>query len=575
MDNLLLSGVVGELSPAVLGQSLSGVAQTLEGDLVLQLVPGGRRLRLGAGAGRSCLYTLRGHPPLAGGLSPFASRLLAEAGGASLEGLHKEADERVVRFRFAGRAGGRTLVAELLGRSANMVCLDAEGRVLAAARALNSAFRSPVEGEKYLPPPADPRAGVLEAPPARVEELMRAAGSEPLEMEHALARGVRGLGALMAREVVWLAAGEGRPLAEVWTALQARLRDGCWQPCLYTPVPLEEVQESTPLEARNCFAAPWPLACASALCSSSYSSVSEALEAHDRLWERWRRLQRACAALAGAFEEESRRLDRLIEALRADQERGAQAGQFRQWGERLLRAQDFVRLEGRTAIVVDRLGGGAQVQIPFNPALDRRQNAEAMFRQYKRLKGAAPGIERRLLEAQGRLQRLRPLAAQARAARTLSEVEALAERWRVVPRGGAQSRTLRSPVGARGQRPQAREFRTSDGWTVLVGRGARANERLTFEVAAPHDFWMHAADYPGAHVVVRNPKRLPGLPARALEEAAALAAWYSKARASGRVEVHYTQRRHVRRAHGATPGQVLVKRFRSIAVRPRDPQPGA
>lgn len=564
--------MVSEILARLRGRTLARVHALADGDLVLEFEGGAGRVRLGAGAGRSCLYLLRAHPPLAGTPPPFASRVSEEGSGAALEGLEKEPEERVVRFRLRGAAGARTLVAELLGRHANLLWLDGGDRILAWSRSLHSEFRAPRAGESYSPPPAAGRPGLVSAGAPDLEDLLRQGGGGAEDLERALAQRIRGLGGLLARELVWQVGEGGRSPAQAWEDLRERLRAGRWEPRLYSPRPLDEISEDTPLEPRTFFAAPWPMGCWGGLAARDFPTLSEALEAHDRLRERWLRLDGARRDLAASFDSERRRLGKLIGALNDDLARGSEAERYRGWGDLLLREQASLRIEGREAVAVDRYGGGAEVRVPIDPALSPRRNAEAMFRRYRRLSRAGPRIEPRLAEAERRLRALEPLAAQARSARSLAEVEALAERWRIAPRGAAQSRTLTAPAGEQeGPRPQAREYRSSEGWTILVGRGARANERLTFGVAAPHDFWMHAADYPGAHVVVRNPRRMGEPPPRTLEEAAALAAWFSKARGSTKVRVHYTQRRHVRRPRGAPPGQVLLKRFRSLDVRPRPP----
>ena len=116
-----------------------------------------------------------------------------------------------------------------------------------------------------------------------------------------------------------------------------------------------------------------------------------------------------------------------------------------------------------------------------------------------------------------------------------------------------------------------RRYTSPDGLLILVGKSGEENDTLTFRVASPWDFWLHAADRPGAHVVVRNPKRLKTLPERSLRVAAEIAAYHSGARQEAKVEVHYTQRKHVHRRKGMPAGQVLLRRFRSVQVAPRLP----
>ena len=139
----------------------------------------------------------------------------------------------------------------------------------------------------------------------------------------------------------------------------------------------------------------------------------------------------------------------------------------------------------------------------------------------------------------------------------------------------------RAPIPARERTARVRRHTSPDGLVILVGKNGEENDTLTFRIASPWDFWLHAAGAPGAHVVVRNPRRLKAIPEATLRRAAEIAAFYSGARLEGKVEVHYTQRKHVHKHKGMPSGQVLLRRFRSIQVtpsffrtgspRPRDP----
>lgn len=117
---------------------------------------------------------------------------------------------------------------------------------------------------------------------------------------------------------------------------------------------------------------------------------------------------------------------------------------------------------------------------------------------------------------------------------------------------------------------KGRPYRTVDveGYEVLVGRGDEDNDHLTFEVAEPHDLWLHVAGgTPGSHVVVKNPDR-GEIPREVIERAAELAAWYSKARGAPRVEVHYCRASDVSKPRGAPRGLVELRRWKSVKVKP-------
>jgi predicted ribosome quality control (RQC) complex YloA/Tae2 family protein len=110
------------------------------------------------------------------------------------------------------------------------------------------------------------------------------------------------------------------------------------------------------------------------------------------------------------------------------------------------------------------------------------------------------------------------------------------------------------------------------GFEILVGRGEADNDHLTFEVAEPHDLWLHVAGgTAGSHVVVRNPSRVE-IPRPVVEAAAAAAAWYSKARGAPRVEVHFCRAADVRKPRGAPAGLVELARWKSVKVKPAVPE---
>ncbi|HEX2187928.1 MAG TPA: NFACT RNA binding domain-containing protein [Longimicrobiaceae bacterium] len=110
-----------------------------------------------------------------------------------------------------------------------------------------------------------------------------------------------------------------------------------------------------------------------------------------------------------------------------------------------------------------------------------------------------------------------------------------------------------------------------EGFEVLVGKGARENDELTFRVAEPADLWLHASGFAGSHVVVRNPDRLAELPRAVVEQAARLAAHHSKAReARGKVAVHVCRASEVRKPRGFPPGRVEIRRYDVVKVYPGD-----
>ena len=105
-----------------------------------------------------------------------------------------------------------------------------------------------------------------------------------------------------------------------------------------------------------------------------------------------------------------------------------------------------------------------------------------------------------------------------------------------------------------------------------MGKADAENDALTFDMADPHDFWLHVAGPAGSHVVVRNPDKLAELPRPVLEAAASLAAWHSKARGSrGKVEVHVCRAGDVSKPRGFADGKVMLARWSRLKVYPKGP----
>ena len=180
--------------------------------------------------------------------------------------------------------------------------------------------------------------------------------------------------------------------------------------------------------------------------------------------------------------------------------------------------------------VADPYDPARSLRVRVDPRLSVPANADRLFEKARRMARARAQIEERLAAT-------RVSAASARA-----REEGCARR--AERRGAGRRRAV--PRDERPDEGGPRRFLTGRGVTMLVGRGARENHRLTFQVARPEDLWLHARDSAGAHVILRDPEGRAG--AEDVREAAEVAAFYSRARANGQVDVHVTRRKHVQPA---------------------------
>jgi len=204
-----------------------------------------------------------------------------------------------------------------------------------------------------------------------------------------------------------------------------------------------------------------------------------------------------------------------------------------------------------------------EIEIDENRSL--QDEAAARFRQYTKAKRAAEEIAERLQQIdreiaalEHRLQQLDEII-QSRDEAALNGFE------KPAPAPKVPAKKTSKPEKIAG----VRRYLSTDGYEILVGRAARDNDNLTFRVAQPNDLWMHTGDYPGSHVVVRNPTRKE-IPQRTIIEAAQLAGRFSQASEDSKVVVHYTERKFLSKPKGAAPGLVRLSRFRSITVEPKE-----
>lgn len=201
-----------------------------------------------------------------------------------------------------------------------------------------------------------------------------------------------------------------------------------------------------------------------------------------------------------------------------------------------------------------------ELEIPLDPELDAKENAQRYYARYRKATDALPHLRRRREALAARREALEVLAFEAERAdpATLPELEAALDELEGRPPQRAAS-PLRPRAPLRVERPS--------GARIYVGRSPRENVEVTFRIARPDDLWFHARGIPGSHVVLQPP---PGAQPDDgdLAAAADLAATHSKARNAPRVEIDYTERKHVRKQRDAAPGLVWYTNARTRIGRP-------
>ena len=484
--------------------------------------------------------------------------------GGTIVAVEKELGDRAVTFAIEeGKWPSSTRILhlrlELIPLRVNAFLRDDQGRILRVFRS-HQPGAGPVSG-------AGSGMESLDRQVLRdlVLDACRGSGRKsPRTGRTVRARtGTRGLSPLFLREI----AHRFPPpdLEGAWECLQEMIRQvrlGPVSPRIYPPGK----------DGQPWICSPFPLAHMEDRPHREFPDMNAAVAETCRLFQdRQGRLEQRQGRLS-PLRRRSRKLTRLRKDLEADLEKNRRARCFKKYSDLLL-AQAPRLPAGRTSVNLPDLYQPDQpeVAIPLEPRLTALQNATRYARQFQKSSRAIPRILTRLEAVRAELAALEKQREQ------LDRTTAPAELELPPPPTGSTSSL--APAGAiRGRSPSeeerselsklARRFVSSEGSTILVGRGNRQNDALTGKVAHGHDFWLHVAGYSGSHVVLRNPDRRSEPSEPSLLEAAQLAAYFSQARNAPRVEVHYTQKKYVTRPKGGKPGVVRVRRYQSVAVQP-------
>jgi predicted ribosome quality control (RQC) complex YloA/Tae2 family protein len=309
-----------------------------------------------------------------------------------------------------------------------------------------------------------------------------------------------------------------------------------------------------------------------------FASLSEALDRYHLQQETERAFDTRAGAAAARLRQQIANLRKLRDNLRRDLEGHGDAEAHKRAGDLLLaNIGTAVRVGGKVRLTDFYAEDAPTIELEIEENRTLQEEAARRFTRYTKAKRAAREIAERLEKIEPELAALEARQAELEqivAARDADALAAFIGEKTVEKTRDGRSGTIEREKGSRKSSAEKgralRRYRSSDGYEIIVGRGARENDELTFRVARSYDTWMHAADYPGSHVVVRARTRDEALPHRTLVEAARLAAHFSQARKDAKVAVNYTQRKFVSKPRGAAPGLVYLASFRTLIVEPAE-----
>ena len=572
MDGIYLRHVAKEIEDEAIGARVNQVYQPNRDELVIVLrtFGGSKKLLLSSRANSArvnfCAKTPENpaQPPM------FCMLLRKRLGGGKLVGIRQQGCDRILSLDFEcvnelGDVVGLSVVCEIMGMYSNIVIVNRDtGIIIDALKRIDLTSKSQrfvLPNIKYEPPAAQEKYNILETMPEEIAEKIVDLPAE-MPLSKAVLGTVQGVSPLICREIEFRVA-EGATnrveglLYERLVSELERLRQ-ITENCSGEPYsvyksdgrPMDtaffEIRQYggfAKVEKNNSF-------------NEAIDNFYEERDSKERMRVKSHSLNKLLTTLC---DRTARKLQKQHTELKgcADRE------QLRICGD-LLQANLYRIERGASFAEVENYydAEGKTIRIKLNPAISPAANAQKYYKDYQKAKNAEIVLAQQIEKGSQELEYLESVldtVGRAESERELSQIrEELCEQGYLrKPKGKQQKQQKLAP----------REYVSSDGFKIYVGRNNSQNDKLTMKTAAKTDVWLHTKDIHGSHVIIDA--QGGKVSDTAIIEAARLAAYHSKARESTNVPVDYTLVKYVSKPNGAKPGMVIYVNNKTVVVDPK------
>ncbi|MBV9471194.1 MAG: NFACT family protein [Abitibacteriaceae bacterium] len=565
-DSLTLASTVDSLQ-VLLNGSIQRISQPSEYDLVLTVYAaryGEARWLINCSTqwARTHLVTQRlPNPPQP---PAFCMTLRKYIEGGTILSIAQRRFDRILDVTIRGHEGQvYLLTAELMGRHSNIILVSPDGFILQAAKLISSKVnrvREVLPGRDYLPPPdqgqPDPRGITAD----HFQTWL--ASAAPDDFPGWLRDSFEGISGILAGEIDSRStqAQHSNIIAARWAAFESVFRAGrehTWRPV--------QVRDTA---GTIIGAYPLPLQGVPATQQTLAPDIHTALEHYYSVAVPQAIFEQQQRSLLGALQKAlSTQRHALRQVQQGVQERG-RADQYRRWGELILTNLHQIQKGQDKAELLDYYADPpATITVALEPTQTPQQNAERLYQRARHVENNANRLKALQQQLGEQAEAITTLIAQVEQSADTAQLESLrtqATRQGWLHGTGATAEAGKSTAKSQAQQKPAfegkriRALTSPEGWQVLLGENAEANDYLVQRVSRPNDWWLHVRAGTGSHVVIptqNNPQRVP---TTTLMFAAQLAAANSRARHSSLVAVDYTLRKYVRRPRGGAPGFVTT-----------------
>lgn len=595
-DGFVVAALVKEMNDKLLGGRLYKIAQPEEDELLITIKNNKDqyRLLLSASASLPLVYILQDNKPSPLTAPNFCMLLRKHLSNGRIVAITQPGLERIIRFEIEhldemGDLCKKFLIVELMGKHSNIIFCDENDMIIDSIKhipAYVSSVREVLPGRKYFIPNTTGKHNPLTV---SMNDFSLYIGEKPLPVSKALYSSFTGISPVSAEEICHLASIDSQTsanclsepeLTHLWGNFHNVMDDiisGDFSPCIvykndepveFSAIPLTmyNIESNMPdnIHADRDISSDCNENSAPLYRMENIPSISAVLQNFYEKKNNITRIRQRSADLRQivntALERNNKKYDLQLKQL-ADTEKREK---YRIYGE-LLNAYGYDVPEGAKSFEALNYYTNEMITIPLQEDLTAHENSVKYFERYNKLKRTYEALSKLTLETKEEIDHLESISNSLDIAVSYDDLVQLKEEmieYGYIHRKGTKGKS----ASGRKEKITSKPFHyiSSDGFHMYVGKNNYQNEDLTFKVATGNDWWFHAKNIPGSHVIVKADNK--ELPDNTFEEAARLAAHYSKASGQEKVDVDYIQKKHIKKPAAAKPGFVIYHTNYSMTI---------
>ena len=555
-DGITISNIVKELNDTILNGRIAKIAQPENDELLLTIKPakGQVRLVISASASLPLIYLSRDNKPSPMTAPNFCMLLRKHIANGRIVGISQPSLERIIRFEIEhldelGDLCRKSLIVEIMGKHSNIIFCNEKGMIIDSIKHVSaqmSSVREVLPGREYFIPDTMKKENPLDIPEENfTQELL----SKPMPVGKAIYNSFTGISPVVAEEICHLAGIDSSiPASEMsadllshlyrqFTYFMEQVTESKFSPAIY-------YEGNEPKEFSSL-----PLTHFSNYQVKSFDSISEVIRTYYSSRDLITRIRQKSSDLRRvvqtALERNRKKYDLQLKQLRDTENRD----KYKVYGE-LIHTYGYNLEDGAKELEALNYYTNEMIKIPLNPQKTPQENAKKYFDRYNKQKRTFEALSELIKETKDEIDYLESVSKSLDIARSEDDLIQIKEEL-------IESGFIRRKQSSKKVKITSKPFHyiSSDGFHMYVGKNNLQNEELTFHFANGGDWWFHAKKAPGSHVIVKtNGEELPD---RTFEEAARLAAHYSKNSGAEKVEVDYVEKKQVKKPNGSKPGFVV------------------